>query len=138
MLCVLLASWTMPADAAVKLPAIFGDNMVLQQGRPVPVWGWADKDEDVTVILGRQQLSTKAGPDGRWKVALDKLDLGEPLTLTVKGSSGSEIALKNILVGEVWICSGQSNMELGVDACNKAAEEIAAADFPKIRLFRAT
>ena len=123
------------AAAAVKLPAVIGDNMVLQRGQPVPIWGWADKGEEVTVTVAGQTLTTKAGDDGRWKVVLAKLDVGQPLEMTVKGSSGSTITLKNILVGEVWVCSGQSNMEMGVGLCNNAKEEIAAANYPQIRLF---
>jgi sialate O-acetylesterase len=133
--CVFILGWASLAPAAVKLPAIFGDNMVLQRGQPIPVWGWADKGEEVTVALADQKQTIKAGDDGRWKLALSKLDVGDPLTLTVQGSSGNEITLKNILVGEVWLCSGQSNMQMGVGGCKNAQEEIAAADHPQIRLF---
>ncbi len=87
------------------------------------------------VSIAGQTLTAKAGEEGRWKVVLQKLTAGKPLRLTVKGSSGSAVTLKNILVGEVWIASGQSNMELDVAACNDAAREIAAARFPTIRLF---
>jgi sialate O-acetylesterase len=132
---VLVATWATIAAAAVKLPAVIGDNMVLQRGRPVPIWGWADKGEEVTVAVAGQSLATKADAEGRWKVVLDKLDVGEPLEMTVKGSSGSTRVLKNILVGEVWVCSGQSNMELPLSPCKNAQEEIAAAQYPKIRLF---
>ncbi|MGW8256538.1 MAG: sialate O-acetylesterase, partial [Thermoguttaceae bacterium] len=124
-----------PAAAAVKLPALFSDNMVLQRDMPVPVWGWADKGEEVTVSVAGQTLTTKADDHGQWKVVLAKLHLGQPLEMTVKGSSGNAISLKNILAGEVWVCSGQSNMEMGIDRCNNAKEEIAAADYPQIRLF---
>jgi sialate O-acetylesterase len=132
---LLIAFWTTIALSAVKLPAVIGENMVLQRGQPVPIWGWADKDEEVTVTLAGQTLSTKAGDDGRWKVATATLDVGQPLELTVRGSSGNAITLKNILVGEVWVCSGQSNMEMGVNSCKDAPREIAAAKYPDIRLF---
>jgi sialate O-acetylesterase len=122
-------------EAGVKLPAVIGDNMVLQRDQPLPIWGWADKGEEVTVAIAGQTQSAKAGEDGRWKVTLDKLKVGEPLEMTVKGSSGEEIKVKNVLVGEVWLCSGQSNMEMGVGMCNNANEEIAAADYPRIRLY---
>ncbi len=112
--CVLVVLVVTAAQAAVKLPALIGDDMVLQRGRPVPIWGWADKGEEVTVTIAGQKHVAKAGDDGRWKVTLDKLAVGRPLEMTVKGSSGSKITLKNILVGEVWVCSGQSNMELGI------------------------
>ena len=136
MCCVLVLFGSIVAPAAVKLPAVIGDNMVLQRGQPVPVWGWADKGEEVTVTVAGQTVTAKAGDDGRWKVTLAKLDVGEPLEMTVKGSSGNTITLKNIAVGEVWVCSGQSNMEMGVGMCNNAKKEIAAANYPQIRLFK--
>lgn len=135
MCCLLVICCAAAATAAVKLPTIIGDNMVLQRGQPVPIWGWADKGEEVTVTAAGQTLTTKAGDDGRWKVVLGKLDLGEPIEMTIKGSSGSSIVLKNILVGEVWVGSGQSNMEWTVGNSNNAQQEIAAANYPKIRLF---
>ena len=131
----LIAGWTAVAAAAVKLPAIFGDDMVLQRGRPVPVWGWAERGEEVNVSIAGQNLTTKADQQGRWKVTLDKLDVGDPLTMTVKDSSGSTLIFQNILVGEVWLCSGQSNMVRGLGASNNGRQEIAKADYPSIRLF---
>ena len=128
-------AWAATAAAVLRLPAVFGDNMVLQQGQPVPIWGWADKGEEVTVSVAGQTRTAIAGEDGRWKIVLDKLDVGQPLTISIKGSSGNAITLKNVLVGEVWVCSGQSNMELRVADCKDAQREIAAADYPKIRLF---
>jgi sialate O-acetylesterase len=133
--CALFISVAAFAPAAVKLPAVIGSNMVLQRDQPLPIWGWADKGEEVTVTIAGQEVSAKAGDDGRWKVTLAKLDVGQPLEMTVKGSSGSTITLKNILVGEVWLGSGQSNMELPVVACKDAQQEIAAAKYPRIRLF---
>ncbi len=122
------------ATAGLKLPAVIGDNMVLQQGRPIYLWGWADKGAEVVVSIAAQTVSTKADDQGRWKVLLAKLESGDPLELSIK--SGSETrTLKNVLVGEVWVCSGQSNMEMGVGAANDAAKEIAAAKYPQIRLF---
>jgi sialate O-acetylesterase len=123
------------AVAAINLPAVIGDNMVLQRGQPVPIWGWADKGEEVTVTVAGQKRVTTAGDDGRWKVTIDKLDAGQPLEMTLEGSSGSTVTLKNILVGEVWVCSGQSNMAIGVAACKNGKEEVAAANHPEIRLF---
>jgi sialate O-acetylesterase len=136
--CALFSSWATLAAAAVKLPAVIGDNIVLQRGQAVPIWGWADKDEEVTVAVAGQSLTTKADAKGCWKVVLEKLDLGEPLEMTVKGSSGSVRALKNILVGEVWVCSGQSNMEMSVASSRNASQEIAAAKYPQIHLFTVT
>lgn len=138
MCCVVVIGATAVASAAVKLPALFADNMVLQRGQAVPVWGWADKGEEVTVTVAGQTLTTKADDDGRWKVTLDKLEVGQPLEMTVKGSSGNAVTLKNVAVGDVWLCAGQSNMEMGVTMCNDAAKEVAAANYPKIRLFMVT
>lgn len=123
------------ALAAVRLPAVIGNDMVLQRGQPVPIWGWGDKGEEITVSIAGQQHIVKADDNGRWKVTLAKLDVGQPLEMTVTGSSGSTITLKNILVGEVWICSGQSNMAIGVAACKDGKQEVAAANHLGIRLF---
>jgi sialate O-acetylesterase len=135
MCCLLVAAWAAAAAGAVKLPAVIGENMVLQRDQPVPIWGWADKGEEVTVAVAGQTLTAKAGDDGRWNVTLAKLDVGPPLEMTVKGSSGCCTTLKNILVGEVWIGSGQSNMELPVAGCKDAEKEISEAKYPEIRLF---
>ncbi len=101
------------ARADVKLASIFGDSMVLQCDMAIPVWGWADPGEEVTVTLGDQTKSVKADDDGRWQVKLDALKANaEGQTLTVTGAN--TIELKDVLIGEVWICSGQSNMEWGL------------------------
>ena len=120
--------------AGLKLPAVFGDNMVLQQGQLVPLWGLAEKGAEVTVTLAGQSVSAKADEQGKWKVALAKLTTGGPHDLTIKSGSESR-TIKNILVGEVWVCSGQSNMEMGVGIAKDAKKEIEAANYPKIRLF---
>jgi sialate O-acetylesterase len=131
-----------PAFAAVRLPAIISDHMVLQRGAAVPVWGWAAPQETVSVRIGKQTRSTRAGADGRWQV---ELDLGAaartPATLAVRGESNA-IDVDDVLVGEVWLASGQSNMEkpLGIKQGQKptfnAEAEIAAASHPEIRLFK--
>lgn len=125
------------ATAEVKLPRVFGEGMVLQRDQAVPVWGSADKGEKVTVSFAGQEKSVTAGADGAWSVKLDALSAaaaGRPLT--VSGSAtANPLVLNNVLVGEVWLCSGQSNMEMGIKACNDADKEIAAADYPAIRLF---
>jgi len=133
--CLALFLSCVASEAAVRLPAVIGDGMVLQRGCPVPIWGWAAKGEEVTVTLADKTLTAKADDDGRWKVVFPKLEVGQPLEMTVRGSSGSLMTLKNILVGEVWVCSGQSNMEMGVGLCNNAKEEVANAKYPDIRLF---
>jgi sialate O-acetylesterase len=130
---VLVLSSTLAA-AAAKLPSVIGDNMVLQRGQPVPIWGWADKGEEVTVNFAGQSVSAKADDTGRWKVSLAKLEAGGPFEMKVEAASGAR-TVKNVLVGDVWVCSGQSNMEMGIAMCNHAKEEIAAANYPNIRLF---
>ena len=122
------------AQAEVTLPNVIGDHMVLQQGMPAPIWGWADKGEEVTVTFAGQTKTATADEDGRWQVKLDALKASkEPQTLSVAGSN--TIELKDVLVGEVWICSGQSNMEWSVARSANPKEEIAAANHPNIRLF---
>jgi len=122
-----------PAGADVRLPKIIGDHMVLQQGMPVPIWGWADAAESVTVTLGESKAATTADADGKWMVKLDAAQAGGPCQMTVQGNN--TITLDDILVGEVWVCSGQSNMQWSVSGSANPQVEIAAADYPKIRLF---
>jgi sialate O-acetylesterase len=118
--------------AEVKLPALFADNMVLQQGIAVPVWGWAEDGEVVTVEFRNQKMSTTA-KEGKWQVKLPKPQAGGPDSLIVSGHN--QIQLQNVLVGEVWICSGQSNMEFPLKASFESAKDIANAGNPMIRLF---
>jgi len=122
------------ADADVKLASIFGDSMVLQRDLPVPVWGWADEGEEVTVTLGDQTKKAKAEKDGRWQVKLDALKVNTD-GQTLKVSGKNSIELKDVLIGEVWICSGQSNMEWGLNRTLNADVEVAAAQHQLIRLF---
>ena len=118
-------------SAAVKLPSILDSHMVLQQGEPVPVWGWADPGEEVTVTFRNAKVSAKAGKDGKWQVKLPASKANaKGADLVVKGSN--EIKLEDVLVGEVWLCSGQSNMEWTVDRSDRAEEEIASANWPLI------
>ena len=119
------------AFADVRLPGIFGDNMVLQRDKPIVIWGWASPGERVTVQLEKQSKKITAGKDGKWKLSLESMQAGGPFQLTVKGKN--TIAFTNVLIGEVWICSGQSNMEWRVQNSNDADNEIAAADYPMIR-----
>jgi sialate O-acetylesterase len=126
---------------ALKLPAIFGDNMVLQQQQTVPVWGWSAPGAAVTVKFAGQSKSAHADRQGRWRVKLGKLRASfEPQSLVIE--SGETKVFTNVLVGEVWLCSGQSNMEKpigeqpGQKPCFHAPEELAAANFPAIRIFK--
>lgn len=133
-LVIILIS-TAIVQADVKLPAIFGDHMVLQQKADVTVWGWAEPGEKITVKGSWSWFgkSTHADKDGKWKVKIKTPKAGKTVSLTVKGNN--EIILNDILTGEVWICSGQSNMEMGMTMIDNTAEEIAKADYPGIRLF---
>jgi len=129
-LALLAASLTAYADA--KLPSIFGDHMVLQRDQKLPVWGWAAPGEKVSVQLDSQSAVTAtADAKGDWKVELPPQKAGGPHTLTVKAKN--TLAVKDVLIGEVWLCSGQSNMEWVVANCDNAQQEIAAANLPNIR-----
>ncbi|HXS57001.1 MAG TPA: sialate O-acetylesterase [Hanamia sp.] len=123
--------------ADVKLPKFFSDNMVLQRNKPIPVWGWANANENITVQFDRQIKKTKADKNGKWMIKLDNTAAGGPYQLLIKGKN--TVTINNVLVGEVWICSGQSNMEMpiaGWGKINHYEEEIAAADYPMIRHFK--
>jgi sialate O-acetylesterase len=111
--------------------------MVIQQDKPVAVWGWAGPGEQVTVDLSGQKKTVKANADGKWQVTLDPLKAGDgaPLELTVSGEKGPAIIVKDILVGEVWLCSGQSNMEWSLESTSSPIPEILRADHPRLRLF---
>ncbi len=123
---------TTAAVAAVKPAALFSDNAVLQREMSVPVWGTADNDEKVTVTFQDQSVSTVA-KDGKWMVKLAPMKAGGPFDMTISGSN--TIVVKNILIGEVWVCSGQSNMEFRLTTASNGAEAIAASADPKLRLF---
>lgn len=129
LVAVLLKAVAAHADPHVS--NIFGDNMVLQRGIAVPVWGMADPGEAVTVKIGDAQASTQADARGKWMVKLPAMRAkAKPQDLTISGKN--TLTLKNVLVGDVWVCSGQSNMEWGLGGCN-APQDIAAADFPTLR-----
>lgn len=123
------------AHAEVTLPNIFGDNMVLQRDMPIPIWGWAAAGEEVTVTLQDTDytVQTTADAKGNWRTKLPAMSAGGPYILHVAASNTLE--LTNVMFGEVWICSGQSNMEWPVRASKDSEAEIAAADYPLIRLF---
>jgi len=129
---VLLSPALLQAD--VKLPAIFGDHAVLQGGVTVPVWGWADPGEEVTVAIAGQAVKATADKDGKWTARLAKLEPGGPHTLTVAGKK-DKLTRNDILVGEVWLGSGQSNMAWTVAKSKDFDKEKAAANLPKVRMF---
>lgn len=123
-----------PAFARVELPAILGDNMVLQRGRPFRIWGRARPGEHVSVAYMDQRATTAADGGGKWSVKIGPLATGGPASLKVTGENA--IVLRNVLVGEVWLCSGQSNMAMPVTRARDAQRELANARDPSLRLFR--
>ncbi|MFZ2146454.1 MAG: sialate O-acetylesterase [Sedimentisphaerales bacterium] len=138
---LLVNAGTVLAD--VKLPAVISDNMVLQRDKsvdPAPdgkvsICGWADPGEEVMVGVSWHSMrwAVTAGDNGRWEFAMNSPKTGGPYEMTFSGKN--TITLKNIMVGEVWVCSGQSNMQMSVKSSANAEQEIAAADYPDIRLF---
>jgi sialate O-acetylesterase len=121
------------APARPFLHPLFSDHVVLQRDVPVPVWGWAEPGQRVKVTLAGQSVQTTADAKGKWLAKLGPYPAGGPHVLAVAGPKDVEV--KDVLVGDVWICSGQSNMEWGVASSNNSAKEIASADHPRIRLF---
>lgn len=135
-LAAVTSLWLVSAlSAEIKLPAVIGDHMVVQQDKPVAIWGWAGKNEQVTVRFDGQEKKAVAGADGAWRVAFDPLKAGgSPLELTVRGAKGPDIVVKDILVGEVWLCSGQSNMEWAMGWLPNPVPQLLRADHPAMRL----
>jgi sialate O-acetylesterase len=122
------------AAAEVSLPRLFGDHMVLQRDAAVPVWGNAEPNEPVIVSIAGQRAAATAGADGRWRVALKPMAAGGPHELSIAGRDKS-VNFKDVLVGEVWLCSGQSNMEWPLKRVGGGTDEMTRADYPSIRLF---
>lgn len=129
-LCCLLCSVCI---ADVRLPAIFSDNMVLQRQMPVPVWGYADAGEQVTINVSDQIKTIKADREGKWMVKLAAMPAGGPFAMTVRGTN--TITFTNVMIGEVWVCSGQSNMEFSLAGTPGSRTEIKKATNSNIRLF---
>ncbi len=122
-----------PALGEVALPAVFGDHMVLQRGVRIPIWGSGQPGAAVTVTLDTQRAVATVDRSGKWQVTLGPLPAGGPYTLTVQ-SGGQSLSVRDILLGEVWLCSGQSNMQFGLSSAKNAREAIAQADRPRLRL----
>ena len=137
LLSVGLAVSQSPSDRAAKaLPIvspIFGDNMVLQRGKPDAIWGWSDPGDTVKVEIAGKTASAVAGSDRRWQVKIDPPPAGGPYTVKITGHRSAE--LKNVMVGDVWLCSGQSNMEFALRQAKNGSDEVKAADHPEIRFF---
>jgi sialate O-acetylesterase len=121
-------------QAEFRMPQVFSDHMVLQQQKPIVIWGWSQPGEIVTVQISTHTQKVQANEAGEWKTVLPPLSAGGPYTLTVSGSN--TLRFEDVLVGEVWLCSGQSNMEMGIGAAQNGAQEIAAANYPQIRLLK--
>ena len=119
--------------AEVRLAGIFSSDMVLQQEREIPVWGWAAPGENITVRLNGAFAEGTAGNDGGWMLKLPAMKAGGPFELRVSGSN--EVVLTNVMIGEVWICSGQSNMQWRMYNVVNSAFEIQSANHPNLRLF---
>ena len=134
LLFLIAAAFPLAARGDVKLPKIFGDSMVLQQKSQAAIWGWADKGEEVTVSLGDAKASAAAGDNGKWSLKLATPAAGGPFELKVKGKN--EITLADVYVGEVWICSGQSNMEWTVAISSSPDVERDLGKHPKIRMIK--
>ncbi|MEK6233978.1 MAG: hypothetical protein N2C14_04640, partial [Planctomycetales bacterium] len=131
---VVLLVLCVPANAQVRMHGAFGDNMVLQRGKPLKVWGWAGSGETVTVTFGEQSPRTTADAKGAWSVTLEPMKANsDPQTLTVQGATDA-VAIKNVLVGDVWLAGGQSNMEHELESIYHADVEIPSAQHPMIRL----
>lgn len=131
---MLLAGASTAVWADVRPAPIFGDAMVLQRDAVVRVWGTADRNEPVTLSFNGQTVRTRAGKEGKWCAELEPMQAGGPYEMTIAGRK-NQVHISDVLVGEVWLCSGQSNMEFLVKSANNAAGEIAGADYPMIRCF---
>ena len=133
--CIALAQ--SPPEAALKpLPfvsPIFGDNMVLQRGKKNTIWGWSNPGDKVRVEIAGKHASGVAGPDRRWQVKIQPPRVGGPYTITIKGHQAAE--LHNVMVGDVWLCGGQSNMQVSLRFAKNGEEEVKAANYPEIRFF---
>jgi sialate O-acetylesterase len=123
------------AAAGLRVTNLIGDHMVIQRGVKVPIWGSANPDSLVVVTLGGKAYAARTGSDGRWKVTLQPLKSGPPLELIIE-NEGEHLTFRDVVAGDVWLCSGQSNMEWSVADSREAAEEIASAHDPMIRHFK--
>ena len=123
------------ARAEVKLPAIFSDHMVLQRDNQISVWGSADPGEEVLVTFGSQSAKTITDSHGRWKACLAKIG-ASPTSQTLTVSGKNTIQFTDVIVGDVWLCSGQSNMGVYLSECDNANSELPNANDPLLRILR--
>ena len=130
-LFIILVLTSISIQGQVTVASIFSDNMVLQRNTKIPIWGWAKANEKITIKFHNQAKAIRAAKNGKWIVRLDNENSGGPYILDIKGEN--HIQIKNVLVGDVWLCSGQSNMEWTVGQSDNAKKEISDATFPTIR-----
>ena len=124
-----------PADAGLRAHNLFQSNMVIQRDKPVDVWGWSRSGDKVTVTFAGKAVSAAADESGKWTVPLPAMEASSTsATMTIASSGGHEINFENILVGDVWVLGGQSNMQWGIGAVNEGNLEVASANFPNIRM----
>ena len=136
LLSLALAFAARPLPAELRLPSIFGDGMVLQRDKPVSVWGWATPGEEVKVTISGQEAATMADAEGRWIIRLAAMKASSSGTSLDVASGDERREVTDVLIGDVWICGGQSNMEWSMRACRDADIEISSADYPSIRYAR--
>lgn len=132
----LAAALAQNAGAQAPLPfvsPIFGNGMVLQRDKPNTIWGWSQPGDTVRVEIGEHSAAGTAGSDGRWQARIEVPPPGGPYTVKITGKQTVE--LHDVLVGDVWICAGQSNMQFGLGQARNAAEEIKNANYPRIRYY---
>ena len=128
---------TSATEAKVTLPQLFQSGMVMQRGKSIPVWGWADKGEQVSILFNKKQYSTVADEQGRWRVDLPKMKAGGPYKLEVSGQDSEAIEINDILIGDVWLCSGQSNIDVHIERVYpQYVKEIDGYENAQVRLFR--
>ncbi len=132
LLLTLALLYTLTSGAVVRMPQLFQSGMVMQRGKAIPVWGWADKGETVTLTFNKKQYTTIADDSGQWRIDLPKMKAGGPYTMTI-----NETTIDNILIGDVWLCSGQSNIDVHIERVYpQYASEIDGYENTQIRLFR--
>lgn len=126
-----------PIGAQVSLPKVFADNMMFQRNKPIKIWGAASKGEAIQIVFNNATKKTKADKNGKWQVELPSIPEGGPYALSVHGKANS-VEVKNILIGDIWFCSGQSNMEMPINGWGQVynfEQEVKDADYPQIRTF---
>ncbi len=131
---IALCLWMFQVQAELKLPRVFADHMVLQRGQEIPVWGMADPRQRVIVTFQDKEYRVRADREGNWELKLDAFPKGGPYTLTVN-TSKETLAYENVMMGDVWVLGGQSNMEWALKNTNNGEDSIKVADYPNIRLF---